>query len=308
MAAATRQNRHSVPASSIQRPAVGATAAQADPPALSSCDPSPPGEPAEPDPVSTAADDLILRGERVAGVVTRLSVSVLRHGRSCSPPALFNGLVHDGTEKLEAVALRRSIRHLSLAQRLRGHFPSAKTGTPPPARWPHHRLFGLMECQPGDDPVPVFSFWAIPDSIPGGCHAGSPIPMSRTHAIIRGGLDRSPMFIGVIEGVGPRYARRSKTRSIVSPTGTATRFFSNRKGLMTHEIYPQGVIHQLAFRRPIALVRSIRGLETMHILRPGYAIEYDYFDPTSNLKASLETKSVAGLFSPGQINRHDRLR
>ena len=158
-----------------------------------------------------------------------------------------------------------------------------------------------MEEQHSDDPLPVFSFL--------GNAAPAPAPVAvldhhtneRTHDIIRGGLDRSPMYTGVIEGVGPRYCPSIEDKIHRFADKNSHNIFLEPEGLTTHEIYPNGISTSLPFDVQLALVRSIRGLENCHILRPGYAIEYDYFDPRG-LKDSLETKAISGLFFAGQIN------
>ena len=158
-----------------------------------------------------------------------------------------------------------------------------------------------MQRQPGDDPVPVFSFLGTPQQHPRQVPCWITHTNARTHDIIRAGLDRSPMFTGVIEGVGPRYCPSIEDKIHRFAGKDSHQVFLEPEGLTTHEIYPQGISTSLPFDVQLALVRSIRGLENAHITRPGYAIEYDYFDPR-NLKASLETKSIRGLFFAGQIN------
>ena len=249
-----------------------------------------------------AADDLILRGERVAGVVTQLGIRFEAQAVVLTAGTFLNGLVHVGLENYKAGRFGDPAA-VSLAQRLREmQLPVGrlKTGTPP--RLDGRTIdYSVMECQPGDDPVPVFSFLGHPGQHPRQVPCWITHTNARTHAIIRGGLDRSPMFTGVIEGVGPRYCPSIEDKIHRFADKDSHQIFLEPEGLDTHEIYPQGVSTSLPFDIQLALVRSIRGLENVHILRPGYAIEYDYFDPR-NLKASLETKSVAGLFFAGQIN------
>ena len=249
-----------------------------------------------------AADDLILRGERVAGVVTQLGIRFEAQAVVLTAGTFLNGLVHVGLENYKAGRFGDPAA-VSLAQRLREmQLPVGrlKTGTPP--RLDGRTIdYSVMECQPGDDPVPVFSFLGHPGQHPRQVPCWITHTNARTHAIIRGGLDRSPMFTGVIEGVGPRYCPSIEDKIHRFADKDSHQIFLEPEGLDTHEIYPQGVSTSLPFDVQLALVRSIRGLENVHILRPGYAIEYDYFDPR-NLKASLETKSVAGLFFAGQIN------
>ncbi|MDO8931005.1 MAG: tRNA uridine-5-carboxymethylaminomethyl(34) synthesis enzyme MnmG [Rhodocyclaceae bacterium] len=249
-----------------------------------------------------AVDDLTLTGDRVTGVVTQLGIRFEAPTVVLTAGTFLNGLVHVGLESYRAgrfgdppaISLAARLRELQLpAGRL-------KTGTPP-------RLDGktidysVMERQPGDDPVPVFSFLGNAAQHPRQVPCWITYTNARTHDIIRAGLDRSPMFTGVIEGVGPRYCPSIEDKIHKFAGRDSHQVFMEPEGLDTHEIYPQGVSTSLPFDVQLDLVRSIRGLENVHILRPGYAIEYDYFDPR-NLKASLETKSIGGLFFAGQIN------
>ena len=249
-----------------------------------------------------AVDDLTLSGERVSGAVTQLGIRFEASAVVLTAGTFLNGLVHVGLENYQAgrfgdpasVSLGGRLRELKLP------VGRLKTGTPP-------RLDGktidysVMECQPGDDPVPVFSFLGDaaqhPRQVP--CWITHTNP--RTHEIIRGGLDRSPMFTGVIEGVGPRYCPSIEDKIHRFADKDSHQVFMEPEGLTTHEIYPQGVSTSLPFDVQLALLRSIRGLEQVHILRPVYAIEYDFFDPRQ-LKASFETKAIQGLFFAGQIN------
>ncbi|QDX81953.1 tRNA uridine-5-carboxymethylaminomethyl(34) synthesis enzyme MnmG [Denitratisoma sp. DHT3] len=249
-----------------------------------------------------AVDDLTLNGDQVSGVVTQIGIRFEARAVVLTAGTFLNGLVHVGLENFRAGRFGDP-PSLSLAQRLRElKLPVGrlKTGTPP--RLDGRTIdYSVMERQPGDDPVPVFSFLGSavqhPRQVP--CWITHTNP--RTHEIIRAGLDRSPMFTGVIEGVGPRYCPSIEDKIHRFAGKDSHQVFMEPEGLNTHEIYPQGVSTSLPFDVQLALVRSIRGLENVHILRPGYAIEYDYFDPR-NLKASLETKSIAGLFFAGQIN------
>ena len=175
-----------------------------------------------------------------------------------------------------------------------------KTGTPP--RLDGNTIdFSAMEVQPGDTPEPVFSFLGRREMHPRQLPCWVTHTNARTHEIIRGGLDRSPMFTGVIQGVGPRYCPSIEDKIHRFAGKDGHQIFLEPEGLTTSEIYPNGISTSLPFDVQLELVRSIRGLESAHVLRPGYAIEYDYFDPR-NLKSSLETKSVGGLFFAGQIN------
>ncbi|MCK9283867.1 MAG: tRNA uridine-5-carboxymethylaminomethyl(34) synthesis enzyme MnmG [Rhodocyclaceae bacterium] len=249
-----------------------------------------------------AADDLILRGDRVAGVITQLGIRFEAPAVVLTAGTFLNGLVHVGLENYRAGRFGDPAA-ISLAQRLRElQLPVGrlKTGTPP--RLDGRTIdYSVMQCQPGDDPVPVFSFLGRPQQHPRQVSCWITHTNAATHEIIRAGLDRSPMFTGVIEGVGPRYCPSIEDKIHRFADKDSHQIFMEPEGLDTHEVYPQGVSTSLPFDVQLALVRSIRGLEGVHILRPGYAIEYDYFDPR-NLKASLETKSIAGLFFAGQIN------
>jgi tRNA uridine 5-carboxymethylaminomethyl modification enzyme len=249
-----------------------------------------------------AADDLTLAGDRVTGVVTQLGIRFEASSVVLTAGTFLNGLVHVGLENYRAGRFGDP-PSLTLAQRLRElQLPVGrlKTGTPP--RLDGKTIdFSAMQRQPGDDPVPVFSFLGRADQHPRQMPCWITHTNARTHDIIRSGLDRSPMFTGVIEGVGPRYCPSIEDKIHKFAGKDEHQVFLEPEGLTTHEYYPQGVSTSLPFDVQIALVRSIRGLENVHITRPGYAIEYDYFDPR-NLKASLETKSIRGLFFAGQIN------
>jgi len=249
-----------------------------------------------------AVDDLTLEGERVTGAVTQLGLRFEASAVVLTAGTFLNGLVHVGLENYRAGRFGDPAS-VSLGQRLRElKLPVGrlKTGTPP-------RLDGktidysVMECQPGDDPVPVFSFLGNAAQHPRQVPCWITHTNTRTHDIIRGGLDRSPMFTGVIEGVGPRYCPSIEDKIHRFADKDSHQVFMEPEGLTTHEIYPQGVSTSLPFDVQLALVRSIRGLENVHILRPGYAIEYDFFDPR-HLKATFETKHIQGLFFGGQIN------
>ncbi|HQR03529.1 MAG: tRNA uridine-5-carboxymethylaminomethyl(34) synthesis enzyme MnmG [Proteobacteria bacterium] len=249
-----------------------------------------------------AVDDITLAGEAVVGVVTQLGIRFEAPAVVLTAGTFLNGLVHVGLENYRAGRFGDPPA-ISLAERLREmRLPVGrlKTGTPP--RLDGRTIdFSVMECQPGDDPVPVFSFLGRPDQHPRQVPCWITHTNARTHEIIRAGLDRSPMFTGVIEGVGPRYCPSIEDKIHRFADKDSHQIFMEPEGLDTHEIYPQGVSTSLPFDVQLDLVRSIRGLENVHITRPGYAIEYDYFDPR-NLKVSLETKSIHGLFFAGQIN------
>ena len=249
-----------------------------------------------------AADDLILTGGRVSGVITQLGIRFEAPAVVLTAGTFLNGLVHVGLESYRAGRFGDPPA-ISLAERLKEiRLPVGrlKTGTPP--RLDGRSIdYSVLAVQPGDDPVPVFSFMGRRDQHPRQVPCWITHTNRHTHEIIRSGLDRSPMFTGVIEGVGPRYCPSIEDKIHRFATKDSHQIFLEPEGLGTHEIYPQGLSTSLPFDIQLALVRSVRGLENVHITRPGYAIEYDYFDPR-NLKDSLETKSIAGLFFAGQIN------
>ena len=249
-----------------------------------------------------AADDLMLAGDRVAGVRTQIGVQFGAKAVVLTAGTFLSGLVHVGLSNYQAgragdppaVSLAARLRELQLpAGRL-------KTGTPP--RLDGRSIdFSVMERQPGDEPLPCFSFWDPPASRPLQVPCWITHTNSQTHEIIRGGLDRSPMYSGVIQGVGPRYCPSVEDKVVRFAEKESHQVFLEPEGLTTHEIYPNGISPSLPYDVQVALVRSIRGLEQAHITRPGYAIEYDYYDPRS-LRTSLESKVIAGLFLAGQIN------
>jgi tRNA uridine 5-carboxymethylaminomethyl modification enzyme len=249
-----------------------------------------------------AADDLMIEGDRVIGVITQLGIRFTAPTVVLTAGTFLNGLVHVGLENYRAGRFGDP-PSLTLAQRLRElQLPVGrlKTGTPP--RLDGRTIdFSVMQRQPGDEPVPVFSFLGRSEQHPRQVPCWITHTNARTHDIIRSGLDRSPMFTGVIEGVGPRYCPSIEDKIHKFAGKDEHQVFLEPEGLTTHEYYPQGVSTSLPFDVQIALVRSIRGLESVHITRPGYAIEYDYFDPRY-LKGSLETKAIGGLFLAGQIN------
>ena len=249
-----------------------------------------------------AADDLILNGERVSGVVTQLGIRFEAPAVVLTAGTFLNGLVHVGLENYRAGRFGDPAA-ISLAERLKEiRLPVGrlKTGTPP--RLDGRSInYSLLQEQAGDDPVPVFSFMGTRSQHPRQVSCWITLTNTRTHDIIRSGLDRSPMFTGVIEGVGPRYCPSIEDKIHRFAHKDAHQIFLEPEGLTTHEIYPNGVSTSLPFDVQIELVRSMVGLERAHILRPGYAIEYDYYDPRA-LKTSLESKRIGGLFFAGQIN------
>ncbi len=249
-----------------------------------------------------AVDDILLEGDRVAGVVTQIGLRFRGRAIVLTAGTFLSGLVHVGMQSHQA-GRAGDPASITLAARLREmKLPVGrlKTGTPP--RLDGNTIdFSVMEKQAGDSPEPVFSFLGRRDMHPRQLPCWVTHTNERTHEIIRGGLDRSPMFTGVIQGVGPRYCPSIEDKIHRFAGKTGHQIFLEPEGLSTSEIYPNGISTSLPFDVQLQLVRSIRGLERAHLMRAGYAIEYDYFDPR-NLKASLETKTVAGLFFAGQIN------
>ena len=249
-----------------------------------------------------ACDDLIMEGDRVAGAVTQLGVRFHADAVVLTAGTFLNGLIHVGLNNYSggrmgdppSVSLAARLRELKLPQ------GRLKTGTPP--RLDGKSIdFSVMQTQHSDDPMPVFSFLGNAAQHPQQLPCWITDTNERTHEIIRNNLDRSPMYTGVIEGVGPRYCPSIEDKIHRFADKASHHVFLEPEGLDTHEIYPNGISTSLPFDVQLQIVRSIRGMEQCHILRPGYAIEYDYFDPRG-LKASLETKAINGLFFAGQIN------
>ena len=249
-----------------------------------------------------AVDDLVLEGDRVAGVKTQLGIVFEARAVVLTTGTFLAGLIHVGLENYQAgrmgdppaVSLAARLRELSLP------VGRLKTGTPP--RIDGRTIdYSKTQIQPGDDPAPVFSFMGDVAMHPAQRPCWITHTNAETHAIIRSGLDRSPMYTGVIEGVGPRYCPSIEDKITRFADKGSHQIFLEPEGLTTHEVYPNGISTSLPFDVQLRIVRSIPGLENAHILRPGYAIEYDYYDPR-NLKSSLETKSINGLFFAGQIN------
>ena len=250
-----------------------------------------------------AVDDLMLEGDRVVGAVTQAGIRFRGRTVVLTAGTVLNGLIHIGMENYSAgragdppaISLARRLKELQLPQ------GRLKTGTPPRI---DGRTIDFSSCQeqPGDlDPVPVFSFLGAPEQHPAQVPCWITHTNASTHDIIRASLDRSPMYSGVIEGVGPRYCPSIEDKIHRFADTASHQIFLEPEGLTTHEFYPNGISTSLPFDVQIAVVRSIRGLEHAHVVRPGYAIEYDYFDPRA-LKSSLETKAIRGLFFAGQIN------
>ncbi len=248
-------------------------------------------------------DDLALEADRVTGVVTQSGVRFTARCVVLTTGTFLNGLIHVGLQQHTA-GRAGDPATISLARRLiemglpRGRL---KTGTPP--RLDGRTIdFTRTEEQPGDcDPVPVFSFVGSADLHPAQLACWITHTNSRTHQIIRANLDRSPMYSGVIEGIGPRYCPSIEDKVQRFSSKDSHQIFLEPEGLSTHEFYPNGISTSLPFDVQLDLVHSIRGLEQVHVLRPGYAIEYDYYDPRS-LLPTLQTRAIANLFFAGQIN------
>jgi len=249
-----------------------------------------------------AADDLILQGETVQGVVTNMGVRFFARSVVLTAGTFLGGKIHIGLEN-HAGGRAGDPPSIALAQRLRElpfRVDRLKTGTPP--RIDAKTVdFSVMTEQPGDTPLPVMSFMGSVAEHPRQISCWITHTNGRTHDIIRGGLDRSPMYTGVIEGIGPRYCPSIEDKIHRFADKDSHQVFIEPEGLTTHELYPNGISTSLPFDVQLELVHSIRGMENAHILRPGYAIEYDFFDPR-DLKYSLETRFINGLFFAGQIN------
>jgi tRNA uridine 5-carboxymethylaminomethyl modification enzyme len=249
-----------------------------------------------------AVDDIILEGDRAAGVITQPGLSFRARTVVLTTGTFLSGLIHIGLRNYQA-GRAGDPAAVTLAARLREmRLPAGrlKTGTPP--RLDARTIdFSVLEEQPGDAPEPVFSFLGRREMHPRQVACWITETNIRTHEIIQAGLDRSPMFTGVIQGVGPRYCPSIEDKVHRFAGKKSHQIFLEPEGHTTNEIYPNGISTSLPFDVQMELVRSIRGLERAHITRPGYAIEYDYFDPR-NLKTSLETKTIAGLYFAGQIN------
>ena len=249
-----------------------------------------------------AVDDLVVENETVVGVVTQMGLAFEAPAVVLTTGTFLSGKIHIGLENYSggragdppAIALAHRLRELPI------RVGRLKTGTPP--RIDANTIdFSKMTEQKGDDPLPVMSFIGDvsqhPDQV--SCHITH--TNERTHDIIRAGLDRSPMYSGVIEGIGPRYCPSIEDKINRFADKDSHQIFIEPEGLNTTEIYPNGISTSLPFDVQLNLVRSINGMENAEIMRPGYAIEYDYFDPR-DLKNSLETKTINGLFFAGQIN------
>jgi tRNA uridine 5-carboxymethylaminomethyl modification enzyme len=250
-----------------------------------------------------AVDDLLVHGDTVQGVVTQMGLKFIAKKVVLTAGTFLDGKIHVGLNNYAggragdpaAVSLSARLKELKLPQ------GRLKTGTPP--RIDGRTIdFSVMLEQPGDlDPVPVFSYLGRPEQHPRQVPCWISHTNEKTHDIIRGGLDRSPMYTGVIEGVGPRYCPSIEDKIHRFASKNSHQIFLEPEGLTTNEFYPNGISTSLPFDIQWDLVRSIRGLESAVIVRPGYAIEYDFFDPR-HLRHSLETKAIAGLYFAGQIN------
>jgi len=250
-----------------------------------------------------AVDDLILSGDRVTGVITQVGIRFLARTVVLTAGTFLDGRIHVGLQN-HAAGRAGDPPSQSLAARLRElDLPRGrlKTGTPPRIDGRTIDYSQLTE-QPGDlHPVPVFSFLGEAAQHPRQVSCWITHTNARTHAVIRSGFDRSPMFTGVIEGVGPRYCPSIEDKINRFADKGSHQIFLEPEGLDTHEVYPNGVSTSLPFDVQLEAVRTMVGLERAHILRPGYAIEYDYFDPRG-LMPTFETRAVRGLFFAGQIN------
>ncbi|HMB57691.1 MAG TPA: tRNA uridine-5-carboxymethylaminomethyl(34) synthesis enzyme MnmG [Arenimonas sp.] len=249
-----------------------------------------------------AVDDIVIENGRVHGVITQSGLRFDARAVVLTAGTFLAGKIHVGLSNY-AGGRAGDPPATTLAQRLReGPFvvDRLKTGTPPRIDARTIDFTGLAE-QPGDAPIPTFSFMGTGNEHPRQVSCWITHTSERTHDIIRGALDRSPMYSGVIEGIGPRYCPSIEDKVVRFADKTSHQIFIEPEGLDTYEIYPNGISTSLPFDVQQALVQSIKGFENAHITRPGYAIEYDYFDPRG-LKASLETKGVEGLFFAGQIN------
>ena len=250
-----------------------------------------------------SVDDLLVKGDEVQGVVTQTGLEFVSKKVVLTAGTFLDGKIHVGLNNYAggragdpaAISLSARLKELKLPQ------GRLKTGTPP--RIDGRTIdFSVMLEQPGDlDPVPVFSYLGRPEQHPKQVPCWITHTNEQTHDIIRGGLDRSPMYTGLIEGVGPRYCPSIEDKIHRFASRNSHQIFLEPEGLTTNEFYPNGISTSLPFDVQWDLVRSIRGLESAVIVRPGYAIEYDFFDPRQ-LRHSLETRAISGLYFAGQIN------
>jgi len=249
-----------------------------------------------------SVDDLIVENDQVVGVVTKMGLKFRADAVVLTVGTFLDGLIHIGESHYSggragdppSIALSHRLRDLPF------RVGRLKTGTPP--RIDSRSIdYSELQEQPGDTPLPVFSFTGSVADHPEQVSCHITYTNEQTHELIRGGMDRSPMYTGVIEGVGPRYCPSIEDKVVRFADKDSHQIFIEPEGLNTHEIYPNGVSTSLPFDVQMAFIRSIKGFENAHITRPGYAIEYDYFDPR-DLKPTLETKFIKGLFFAGQIN------
>ncbi len=249
-----------------------------------------------------ACDDLIVEQDQVKGVVTQMGLKFRSKSVVLTVGTFLGGQIHIGLEQFSggragdppSIALAKRLRELPF------RVDRLKTGTPPriDARTVD---FSVMQAQPGDTPTPVFSFLGKHSDHPTQIPCYITYTNEKTHDVIRNNLDRSPMYTGVIEGIGPRYCPSIEDKIMRFADKDKHQIFIEPEGLTTHELYPNGISTSLPFDVQLSIVRSIKGMENAYITRPGYAIEYDFFDPR-DLKATLETKFIKGLFFAGQIN------
>lgn len=249
-----------------------------------------------------AVDDLIIENDQVRGVITQMGLKFFANQVVLTAGTFLAGKIHIGLSHYQggragdppALSLSQKLRELPL------RVDRLKTGTPP--RIDGRTIdFDKLEQQHGDTPTPVFSFLGNSNEHPQQICCYITHTNEKTHEIIRTGFDRSPMYTGIIEGIGPRYCPSIEDKVVRFAEKNSHQIFVEPEGLTTTEIYPNGISTSLPFDVQLEFVRSMRGFENAHITRPGYAIEYDFFDPR-DLKPSLETKSIAGLFFAGQIN------
>jgi len=249
-----------------------------------------------------ACDDLIVENDQVSGVVTQMGLKFHAKSVVLTVGTFLSGQIHIGLQSHSggragdppSIALAKRLRELPF------RVDRLKTGTPP--RIDARTIdFSLMQVQPGDNPTPVFSFMGKQADHPQQIACYITYTNENTHDVIRNNLDRSPMYTGVIEGIGPRYCPSIEDKITRFADKDKHQIFIEPEGLTTHEVYPNGISTSLPFDVQLSIVRSIKGMENAHITRPGYAIEYDFFDPR-DLKNSLETKFIKGLFFAGQIN------
>lgn len=249
-----------------------------------------------------AVDDIIIENQKVAGVITQMGLKFYAKAIVLTAGTFLDGKIHIGLSSYQG-GRAGDVPAITLAHRLRElpfNISRLKTGTPP--RIDAKTIdYNKLTAQPSDYPLPLFSFLGKESDHPEQIHCHITYTNEKTHEIIQSGMDRSPLFTGIIEGVGPRYCPSIEDKIVRFSDKNRHQIFLEPEGLFTHEVYPNGISTSLPFDIQYQLVRSIEGLENAHITRPGYAIEYDFFDPRE-LKYSLETKYIQGLFFAGQIN------